>query len=72
MNDVFDIIKVMAEDGYTWQETIILGIALIGLTLSVPVVVRGAVSLTSLFLRTIERAIEKIHIPEKTEAKNDD
>lgn len=62
----------MSEGGYTWQETIILGIALVGLTISVLIVVQGSVSVISLFLKTIDRAIEKVHVPEKTKPKNDD
>lgn len=60
MNDVIEIIRTMTENGYTWQETIILCIALIGLTLSVMIVVRGGVSLVSLFLKTVDVAIDKL------------
>lgn len=72
MDDILDIIKMMAEGGYTWQETIIMSLALVGLTLSVMIVVRGGVSLVGLVMKTVERAIDKIHIPEKTKAEKND
>jgi len=66
MDEVFDILMTMAENGYTWQETIIMGLIIVGVTLSVGVIVKGIVAMISQFLHTIDKAVEKIPVASKT------
>jgi hypothetical protein len=60
MDDILSIMKMIATDGFTWQETIIVSLFIIGATLSVLIIIRGGVSLFSLFLRTVDNAISKM------------
>lgn len=61
MNDIFSIIRSIAENGFTWQETIIMSFFIIGATLSVLIIVRGGVSIFSLLLRMLDTALSKIN-----------
>lgn len=60
MDDILSIMKMIATDGFTWQETIIVSLFIMGATLSVLIIIRGGVSLFSLFLRTVDNAISKM------------
>lgn len=60
MDDILSIVKMIATDGFTWQETIIVSLFIIGATLSVLIIIRGGVSLFSLFLKTVDNAISKM------------
>lgn len=66
MDDIFSILMAMAENGYTWQETIIMGLIIVGVTLSISVAVKGIVAMISQFLHTIDKAVEKIPVSSKT------
>jgi len=68
MDEVFDILMTMAENGYTWQETIIMGLIIVGVTLSVGAIVKGIVAMISKFLHTIDRAVDKINVGSKIES----
>jgi len=71
MNELLGILQSMSEGGYSWQETIIISLAIIGMALTVIVlplgIVRGIVSIVSLFMRTADKAIDKISIKQKTD-----
>jgi len=62
MSEVLDLIKMMAEGGFTWQETIILSLPIIGVTLSILIIVRGGVSLVGKVMETIIIALQRIKI----------
>jgi hypothetical protein len=71
MNELLGILRSMSEGGYSWQETIIVSLAIIGMTLSIIVlplgIVRGITSIISLFMKTADKAIDKISIKSKTD-----
>lgn len=60
MSDIISILEMVVEGGFTWQETITLGLAIIGCTLSVLIIVQGAVSLIGKILETVNIALQKI------------
>lgn len=62
MNDALEIVRMMAEGGFTWQETIIISLALTGATLSVLIIVRGGVALVARIMETFNIALQKINI----------
>lgn len=53
MEDIFDIAKMMAENGITWQETIIISFFMIGAVLVSLIVVRGLVTIMTELTRAI-------------------
>lgn len=59
MDSLYSLIRTLIDNGLTWQETIIMSFFIMGLTLCVFVLVKGVISLISLFLRTVDNAIEK-------------
>jgi hypothetical protein len=67
MEELLSILKIVSEGGYTWQETIVVSLAILGVTLSILIIVRGIVSIVSLFMRTADKAIDKISIKQKTD-----
>lgn len=66
MNELLGILRSMSEGGYSWQETIIIGLAIVGIILSILIIVRGIVSIVSLFMKTADKAIDKISTRSKT------
>jgi hypothetical protein len=65
MEELLSILKTVSEGGYTWQETIVVGLAILGVTLSILIIVRGLVSIVSLFMKSVDKAIEKINVKSK-------
>lgn len=47
MEDIFDIAKMMTENGITWQETILISFFLIGAVLVSLIVIRGIVTIVA-------------------------
>lgn len=71
MDNLYTLIRILIDNGITWQETIIMSFFIMGLTLCVFVLVKGGISLISLFLRTVDNAIDKFTIRPKNGDKDE-
>jgi hypothetical protein len=71
VEELIGIFKNICEGGFTWQETIVVSLAIIGMALSIIVltlgIVRGITTIVSLFMKTVDKAIDKISTRSKTD-----